>query len=109
MGGRRVRGSATPNKEGAMRPLERLVLVGALAVAATVTAAAVATTPGSNGQIAFRRWLNDENSRSALYTINPDGSGVRRIVPRSRRGPRGPPHRAPGGGGVGVSRGSRGR
>jgi len=68
-----------------MRRLKRLVFVGALVVTASVTAAAVATTPGSNGQIAFRRWLNDETSRSALYTINPDGTGVRRIVPRLRR------------------------
>src|SRR3954452_18250240 len=45
--------------------LKWLVRIGALAVIATVTAAAVATTPGSNGQIAFRRWLNDETSRSA--------------------------------------------
>ena len=65
---------------------KRLVLIGALAVTATAAAAAVATTPGSNGQIAFRRWLNDETSRSALYTMNPDGTGVRRIVPRLRHG-----------------------
>jgi Tol biopolymer transport system component len=64
---------------------KRLVLIGALAVTATAAAAALATTPGTNGQIAFRRWLNDETSRSALYTINPDGTGVRRIVPRLRR------------------------
>jgi len=68
-----------------MRRLERLVLVGILVVTASVTAAAMATTPGGNGQIAFRRWLNDETSRSALYTINADGTGVRRIVPRLRR------------------------
>ena len=67
-----------------MRRLTRLVFVGVLVVTTSVTAAAVATTPGSNGQIAFRRWLNDETSRSALYTINPDGTGVRRIVPRLR-------------------------
>ena len=57
-----------------MRRLKRLVFVGGLVVTTSVTAAAVATTPGSNGQIAFRRWLNDETSRSALYTINPDGT-----------------------------------
>ena len=68
-----------------MRRLKPFVVIGALAVTATVTTAALATTPGRNGQIAFRRWLNDENSRSALFTINPDGTGVRRIVPRLRR------------------------
>src|SRR3954469_16627841 len=64
---------------------KRLVLIVALAVTAAATAVALATPPGSNGQIAFRRWLNDETSRSALYTMNPDGTGVRRIVPRLRR------------------------
>src|SRR5215212_11283588 len=64
----------------------RLILLGALAVFATATTAALATTPGTNGQIAFRRWLNDENSRSALYTMNPDGTGVRRIVRPARGG-----------------------
>ena len=64
----------------------RLVLLGVLAVSATATAAALATPPGPNGQIAFRRWLNDENSGSALYTMNADGTGVRRIVRPFRRG-----------------------
>src|SRR5215212_6959363 len=64
----------------------RLTFVLALAVSATATAAALATPPGPNGQIAFRRWLNDENSRSALYTMNPDGTGVRRIVPPAKGG-----------------------
>jgi Tol biopolymer transport system component len=64
----------------------RLIVLGALAVFATATAAALATTPGTNGQIAFRRWLNGENTRSALYTMNSDGTNVRRIVRPARRG-----------------------
>src|SRR4051812_1508798 len=64
----------------------RLVLLGALAAFATATAAALATPPGTNGPIAFRRWLNDDTTRSALYTMNPDGTGVRRIVRPFRRG-----------------------
>ena len=62
----------------------RAAVIGALAITAAVTATTLATTPGSDGQIAFRRWLNDDTSRSALFTINPDGTGVRQIVPRLR-------------------------
>jgi TolB protein len=68
-----------------MTRLTSIVAAGLTAVAAGAAATALATPPGSNGQIAFRRWLNDETSRSALYTMNPDGTGVRRIVPRLRR------------------------
>src|SRR5262245_28778015 len=68
-----------------VRRFKRVVVIGALAVTGTVTAAVMATTPGRDGQIAFRRWLNDDTSRSALYTINPDGTGVRQIVPRQPR------------------------
>ena len=68
-----------------MRRLTWVVVFPALAVTAAVTAVAVATPPGTNGRIAFRRWLDAENSRSALYTINPDGTGLQRIVPRLRR------------------------
>ena len=48
--------------------------------------AALATSPGTNGQITFRRWLNDQTTRSALYTMNSDGTGVRRIVAPIRGG-----------------------
>jgi TolB protein len=41
------------------------------------------------GQIAFSRWLqadqdpaDDDNFRSAIYTMNSDGSGVHRVTPR---------------------------
>jgi Tol biopolymer transport system component len=64
----------------------RHVLLGALAASATATAAALATSPGPNGQIAFRRWLNDQHTRSAIYVINPDGTNVRRIVAPFRGG-----------------------
>jgi TolB protein len=64
----------------------RLVLLGALAASVIATAAALATPPGPNGQIAFRRWLNDQTTRSALYTVNADGTGVRRIVAPFRGG-----------------------
>ena len=64
----------------------RHVLLGTVAAFATATAAALATSPGPNGQIAFRRWLNDQHTRSAIYLINPDGTNVRRIVAPFRGG-----------------------
>jgi TolB protein len=59
---------------------KRLALLGALAAFATASAAALATTPGTNGQITFRRYLNDDQTRSAIYTMNADGTNVRQIV-----------------------------
>lgn len=83
---RRTRAGCHPlAHESGRRRTTRLAIIVAVGLTATAAAAALATTPGSNGQIAFRRWLNDETSRSALYTMNPDGTGVRRIVPRLRR------------------------
>jgi TolB protein len=63
---------------------KRLALLGALAAFATAAAAAMATTPGTNGQIAFRRYLNADQSRSALFTMNADGTNVRQIVGPAR-------------------------
>jgi Tol biopolymer transport system component len=59
---------------------KRLALVGALVAVATASAAALATPPGTNGQIAFRRYLNDTHSQTALFTMNADGSNPRQIV-----------------------------
>jgi TolB protein len=39
-----------------------------------------ATYTGQNGRIAFRRYFNDAHNKSALFTINPDGSGEQRIT-----------------------------
>jgi TolB protein len=53
-----------------------LVLVG-------VTLPAVpadATFPGENGKIAFRRFLNEERTWGAVFTVRPDGSGERQIT-----------------------------
>jgi len=60
--------------------LKRHALVGALAAVATASAAALASTPGTNGQIAFRRYLNATHSQTALFTMNADGSNLRQIV-----------------------------
>jgi TolB protein len=52
---------------------------GVLLVAVGVSAA-LATDPGQNGSIAFRRYLNDKQTRAAVLTIAPDGSGERQVT-----------------------------
>ena len=34
----------------------------------------------TNGQIAFRRWLDPEHTKAALFAMNPDGSHVHQIT-----------------------------
>ena len=45
---------------------------------------AQATVHGQNGRIAFRRYFNDAHTRGAIFTIRPDGSGVRQITNPTR-------------------------
>jgi TolB protein len=56
--------------------LAALLLVSALAVAAPASA----TTPGKNGRIAFKGYLDADNSTGAIFTIRPDGSRARQIT-----------------------------
>jgi TolB protein len=64
----------------------RITVATSLTMAAGVAcAAALATTPGSNGQITFRRYFNDAQTRSAIFTMNADGSNIRRITRAPRR------------------------
>jgi TolB protein len=65
----------------------RMSLVFAAALAAAALAAlsvavssSNATYLGKNGRIAFRRYFDDAHHHSAIFTINPDGSGERRIT-----------------------------
>jgi TolB protein len=54
-----------------------------LAVAAALTtpiAAALAAAPAHNGQIAFRRFFDANHQRGAIFLINPDGRGERRLT-----------------------------
>jgi TolB protein len=65
---------------------KRLALAGAIAALATASGAALATPPGTNGQITFRRYFNADQSKSAVFTMNADGSNVRQIThPPPRR------------------------
>ena len=57
------------------RPLGAVVL-GLLCLAA----AASATPPGQNGNLAFRRWFNSQHTWGAVFTANPNGSAVHQIT-----------------------------
>src|SRR5918997_3237915 len=39
-----------------------------------------------NGQIVFRRWLDPDQTKGALFTMNPDGSHIRQITHPPRAG-----------------------
>src|SRR4051812_6298255 len=52
----------------------------AAALALLCVGVALATSPGQNGSIAFRRYLDAKQTHAALVTIAPDGSGERQIT-----------------------------
>jgi Tol biopolymer transport system component len=54
--------------------------VAVTALVAIAATAAVATAPGVNGRIAFRRYLNDKQTKSALFVMNADGTQVQQIT-----------------------------
>jgi Tol biopolymer transport system component len=51
-----------------------------LAALLAAPAAALATPPGENGQIAFRRYLGPDRTKGAIFIANRDGSGERRLT-----------------------------
>ena len=58
-----------------------VVGVGSVLVALLAgPAAALATAPGKNGQIAFRRYLGPDRTKGAILVANPDGSGERQLT-----------------------------
>jgi TolB protein len=59
------------------RPALAALVVGSVTFAA---APAHATFSGDNGRIAFRRFLNEERTWGAVFTIRPDGTGERQIT-----------------------------
>lgn len=71
------------------RTYRRAPIALALAAAAVLTVAfvappAFATSAGKDGRIAFRRYFNDAHTRGAIFTIRPDGSGLRQITHRGK-------------------------
>ncbi|HEY5150810.1 MAG TPA: hypothetical protein VIJ23_13530 [Mycobacterium sp.] len=57
-----------------------IALLAALAWVSVFALPAHATFAGDNGRIAFRRFLDEERSTGAVFTINPDGTDVRQIT-----------------------------
>lgn len=54
-----------------------LAVLGMLGTAATTTSS---TLPSKNGRIVFRRYLDVAKRTSAIFTVNPDGTKVRRVT-----------------------------
>jgi len=74
-----MRTSLVPKAAGAIGVLAVLAILGVAA------SASWATPPGNNGQIMFRRYLDPAKTTGALFSMNPDGTGVKQIT-RPRRG-----------------------
>jgi Tol biopolymer transport system component len=55
-------------------------LAGAALLVALLPVSVGATTPGHNGLIAFRRFFNADQTNSALFVINPDGTHETQIT-----------------------------
>src|SRR4051794_11622327 len=47
---------------------------------AAAKAPAPAEFPAADGKIAFRRYLDDQQTTGAVFTINPDGTGERQVT-----------------------------
>ena len=60
-----------------------LALLG-VAVAAEVGGGAIATTPGENGKIAFRRYLDEDHSTGVVFVANADGTEARQVTQTAR-------------------------
>jgi TolB protein len=60
----------------AIAVLAALLLVSALAMATPASA----TTPGKNGRIAFKGYLDADNLTGAIFTVWPDGTHARQIT-----------------------------
>jgi TolB protein len=62
-----------------------VVVLSALLVAGACSGLALATGPGRNGRIAFRRYFTDDQSWGAIFTMAASGGGEQRVT----RPPRG--------------------
>jgi Tol biopolymer transport system component len=63
-----------------MRGLLLIALSVLLAVWFGYVERAHATAPGRNGRIVFRRFLDVEKTRAAIFTVNPSGTVVKRVT-----------------------------
>jgi TolB protein len=66
--------------------VQRLALMGAIVMLLAGTLGqAHATVRGKNGRIAYRRYLNQAQTRGAIFTIRRNGTGVRQLTHPRRR------------------------
>jgi hypothetical protein len=63
-----------------MRRRTMILLMVALSTVLMTAAPTQATTPGKSGRIVFRRYFNSHQNWGAIYTINPDGTGLRQLT-----------------------------
>ena len=61
-------------------------LVALTLVATLLPASALATAPGVNGRIAFRRYLGPDRTQGAIFVANPDGTDERQLTRPPRNG-----------------------
>jgi TolB protein len=76
---------AGTGQKGAKEMQRYTAVIVLFAVLGTAASAAWASPEGDNGQIAFRRYLDVRRTTGAIFTANPDGSGVKQVT-RPRRG-----------------------
>lgn len=57
-----------------------VAIIAATCVVLFAAQPALATYPGKNGRISFRRYLNARHTWGAIFTINPDGTGERQVT-----------------------------
>jgi TolB protein len=61
--------------------MRRLALIAtAVTLVVAMSPLASATVHGRNGRIAFRQYLNNAQTHGAIFTINPDGTGLRQVT-----------------------------
>lgn len=63
-----------------MKARRQVLAVGMLVALAGPAAAALATPPGENGSITFRRYLGPDRTKGAIFVVAPDGTGERQVT-----------------------------
>jgi TolB protein len=76
----RREGASFVRRLAALLTVTGMTLFGLLAGALS----AHATAPGQNGLIAFRRYFNNRHTLGAIFTIQPDGSGLQQLTHRGK-------------------------
>jgi TolB protein len=57
-----------------------VVVLSAVVWAVAPSTPASATFEGTNGRLAFRQYFNDAHTYGAIFTINPDGTGLQQVT-----------------------------